>query len=1083
MFYRWLNRAVKLGHQGKLQSAHILSLFKTHYPDYIFRPPSLHQLKPPLYLSILLTYKRQLLSTGVLMLISDIIFLAMPSALTPILQLIKQLRRAEDTSSLYGKGVLITLGLVSLTIADAVFISAYFQRSYSLGLHLRTALINKLVRTKSIHNSLGIVNLTTKDAMTVQNFVPFLHYSWSCPLQVLFCSYSIYRIFGLVPTVAGLSIIIASTFFVTTASRLLVRSRKEYQALNDARCTLQSSWLDNFFQVRYAPLSPEFEQAIQQKRTPEVRALKHTARWRIAVRSINAFSPILAFLACVTCYNATGAVAISSAFLIKAVALFSMLRSPLQWIPSLFTRSAECLASLSRLELHLFSTTPDKSSNYAASNSLCVRRAGAPYDVDIKLNGPALVIIRGERKELFKELLNSEASALPPHIHYCATESWIRKDRSIADNVVLFSPLNPERLQKALNMAQLHLPLDHIAGNLSQGQRKRLALARMAYSPLEEVAIVEEPLAGLDPLNAERIVSHLLVPMAKERLVIVVSNDARLLPVANKLVSLAAQSFKVEENIPMTLIPTTTTLEDDPIAIKDDTCEIKSVTENALTRLDIPTNICLVALAGTAGAIGQQLFKTLFYKYTQADMFTNATTPLWMTCFGLAHMASFVSASLLIYAAFHRLGRHKHDSIIRYLCSVSYSQIKAKEGDVKNALSIDLEAVEYQLAEAFRSFAFQIVTTASTMLTMLLARRLLIVPVFGLGALLTLVVWYYRKALAESNRLVAHANTNFISRINDLQASSPYLHLLNKPRASEQLYTELDAGLETLNAYVFLNYSLPGWLEVRLSFIGAAMIGSLATAAMLSPMGGMWASIALARSLTLTRGLHGVIRKLSDLEPYRVHLQRLSTHNVDSPHKVDSSPHKVDSQQETQQETSETSSQQHGDDGVEWKGATLGHGDALIRNFSLRIPAGSKMLIQGPSGCGKSTLVRSLLEPEIVLGGTVAKPERIGLLTLTSVTLPNLDYSLHLLPFTVSNPDQVTLEILRNLALLHQSISNYHLVLLDEITCNISPQVSREIEQLILTWPCTVIYISHSPQLPSSSFTHHLKFPLLLNVL
>lgn len=466
MFYRWLNPLVKLGAQGRLKSIDLLYLFKLHYHDYIHKPAYLN-IKLPLYKSIIVNYKQQLISTGLLMLFSDILFLTMPSALTPLLNILKELGSTDEKYFLYGKGIIITLGLVTQTIADAALISAYFQRSYSLGLHIRSFLIQKVLQHNNDSKG-SIVTLATKDTMTVQNFIPYLHYSWSCPLQVTLCSYSIYRIFGFAPTAAGLFTIVATTFLVTKASKKLILNRKAYSQQNDVRCSFQSHWLDNFFQVRYAPLSFEFSSHIQQKRKEETDLLESASIWKLVIRCLNTFSPILSFLACVTWYNASMKETISAALLIKAVALFSMLRSPLQWIPSIFTRSAECLASLKRLEVCFKETEIRKlETNHTFDQIIRVSRK-VPFVIEVNIEGPKLVLINGRRKELFAEILLQNDPTR--HIHYCSTNPWIRKEKSLQDNITLFNPFDQSRYSEVLISAQLS-DLDPLtlASELSQG--------------------------------------------------------------------------------------------------------------------------------------------------------------------------------------------------------------------------------------------------------------------------------------------------------------------------------------------------------------------------------------------------------------------------------------------------------------------------------------------------------------------------------------------------------------------------------------------------------------------------------------
>ena len=57
---------------------------------------------------------------------------------------------------------------------------------------------------------------------------------------------------------------------------------------------------------------------------------------------------------------------------------------------------------------------------------------------------------------------------------------------------------------------------------------------------------------------------------------------------------------------------------------------------------------------------------------------------------------------------------------------------------------------------------------------------------------------------------------------------------------------------------------------------------------------------------------------------------------------------------------------------IEFRGLTFGYGgEPVLRDISLRVPAGSSLAVVGPTGCGKSTLVEILLRSWPVPPGTV----------------------------------------------------------------------------------------------------------------
>ncbi|WP_348772240.1 ABC transporter ATP-binding protein [Streptomyces sp. RPA4-5] len=69
-----------------------------------------------------------------------------------------------------------------------------------------------------------------------------------------------------------------------------------------------------------------------------------------------------------------------------------------------------------------------------------------------------------------------------------------------------------------------HLPLGARVGALSQGQRTFLALA-LAFARSPELLLLDEPLAGLDPLARHRITALLLAQAAEQGTTVVLSSD------------------------------------------------------------------------------------------------------------------------------------------------------------------------------------------------------------------------------------------------------------------------------------------------------------------------------------------------------------------------------------------------------------------------------------------------------------------------------------------------------------------------------------------------------------------------------
>ncbi|MFD5396577.1 ATP-binding cassette domain-containing protein [Streptomyces sp. NPDC127097] len=98
---------------------------------------------------------------------------------------------------------------------------------------------------------------------------------------------------------------------------------------------------------------------------------------------------------------------------------------------------------------------------------------------------------------------------------------------TVAETLRLGSELNPGRWNGRCAeriVRDGHLPLDARVGTLTGGQRTRLALA-LAFAKSPELLLLDEPLAGLDPLARHRITALLLAQAAEQGTTVVLSSD------------------------------------------------------------------------------------------------------------------------------------------------------------------------------------------------------------------------------------------------------------------------------------------------------------------------------------------------------------------------------------------------------------------------------------------------------------------------------------------------------------------------------------------------------------------------------
>jgi len=131
-------------------------------------------------------------------------------------------------------------------------------------------------------------------------------------------------------------------------------------------------------------------------------------------------------------------------------------------------------------------------------------------------------------------------------IAYAPQNPWLFRG-TIRDNILFGTPFDQERYKNVIKCCALEPDLATFKDDdmkdvgeggrrLSGGQRQRVALARALYSKAE-TALLDDVLSGLDPKTFEWIVNNcILGSQMKDRTVVLVSNNDKLLGRADMIV-------------------------------------------------------------------------------------------------------------------------------------------------------------------------------------------------------------------------------------------------------------------------------------------------------------------------------------------------------------------------------------------------------------------------------------------------------------------------------------------------------------------------------------------------------------------
>ncbi|KAK4047206.1 Transporter of the ATP-binding cassette (ABC) [Microbotryomycetes sp. JL221] len=445
------------------------------------------------------------------------------------------------------------------------------------------------------HASSGkIVNLISVDTFRASEVSAYLHQLWPDTLVTLVVTLCLlYRVLGW-SSFAGVAVIV----LLTPVQGFIAKSFSKYQtrllAAADARLSLATEVIAAVRIVKYFAWEDKFLAKMNEARKKELRALWYRALTIVFGGALSFAAPALIAVATFVVHTKVRKLELTAETAFTALALFNVLRHPLEMFTDMFVFALEAYISLKRVGKFL---DEPESAKYAvvkipaaASDPIVglvngvftwVDKDAAMADNtlfrlrDINLTFPQgkLSIVLGPvgsgKSTLLLSLLGetnclSGSAFLPSPVvratgenpavltetsAYAAQSPWLLSD-TIKQNIVFGSELNEERYQDVLDACALRPDLKQFelgdeteVGEkgtvLSGGQKARISLARAIYSPAKYV-LLDDVLSAVDAHTAGHLVEHCLIgPIMRHRTCILVTHAVDLcLPVASFVVSM-----------------------------------------------------------------------------------------------------------------------------------------------------------------------------------------------------------------------------------------------------------------------------------------------------------------------------------------------------------------------------------------------------------------------------------------------------------------------------------------------------------------------------------------------------------------
>ncbi|XP_047940588.1 ABC transporter C family member 12-like [Salvia hispanica] len=460
----------------------------------------------------------------------------------------------------------------------------YFQNVMRVGFRLRSTLVAAIFR-KSLRlthearknfPSGRITNMITTDANALQQITQQLHGLWSFPFRITMAMILLYQQLGVASLLGSLMLVLMFPIQTFIVSRMRKLSR-EGLLRTDKRVGLMNEILAAMDTVKYYAWEKSFKSKIQVLRDDElswVRKAQTLQAWNTFI--LNSIPVLVTVISFGTFTLLGGDLTPSRAF--TSLALFGVLRFPLNMLPNLITQVVNANVSLQRLEELLLAEERILLPNPPLAPELpAISIKGGNFSWDSKAERPtlsnvnldipvgSLTAIVGGTGEGKTSLISAMLRELPPlgdanveirgSVAYVPQISWIF-NATVRNNILFGSSFEPARYWKAIDITSLRHDLELLPGhdlteigergvNISGGQKQRVSMARAVYSD-SDIYIFDDPLSALDANVARQVFNNCIKEALGGKTRVLVTNQLHFLPQVDRIILVSEGMVKEE---------------------------------------------------------------------------------------------------------------------------------------------------------------------------------------------------------------------------------------------------------------------------------------------------------------------------------------------------------------------------------------------------------------------------------------------------------------------------------------------------------------------------------------------------------
>jgi len=294
---------------------------------------------------------------GVLKLVHDLCIFVGPQVLN---RLILFLGNGAGTAvGAMREGLLLTVLVTASQITMSLCLRHYFFGCYRVGLRIRTAVVYAVYKKSLVLSSYErqtrssgeIINLISVDAQRLQDLTTYLHAIWYSFLQIGLAIYFLWRQLG-ISCLGGVAVIILMIPITKATSRYMGKMQKTLMSRKDVRVEKNNEVLGSIKVIKLQSWEESFLRRLMHLRGDELAQLFKYLMFKASMIMLWSAAPLLVALATFATYVLSGN-RLDVASALTSLALFDILRFPLNMLPSVINNLVEANISLKRITLLL----------------------------------------------------------------------------------------------------------------------------------------------------------------------------------------------------------------------------------------------------------------------------------------------------------------------------------------------------------------------------------------------------------------------------------------------------------------------------------------------------------------------------------------------------------------------------------------------------------------------------------------------------------------------------------------------------------------------------------------------------------